>query len=92
MWNPEKPIGQGNVPIGQVISPLFCHEQLIIITFLKIPPGQGDICLNKIPWNKDCKKQNKEAGEMVQWIRALTALPEVLSSILSNHMMAHNHL
>jgi hypothetical protein len=32
------------------------------------------------------------AGEMVQWLRALTALPEVLSSILSNHMVAHNHL
>jgi hypothetical protein len=25
-------------------------------------------------------------------LRALTALPEVLSSISSNHMVAHNHL
>jgi hypothetical protein len=32
------------------------------------------------------------AGKMAQWLRALTALPEVLSSIPSNHMMAHNHL
>jgi hypothetical protein len=32
------------------------------------------------------------AGEMAQWLRALTALPEVLSSIPSNHMVAHNHL
>jgi len=32
------------------------------------------------------------AGEMAQWLRALTALPEVLSSIASNHMVAHNHL
>jgi hypothetical protein len=31
------------------------------------------------------------AGEMAQWLRALTALPEVLSSIPSNHMVAHNH-
>jgi hypothetical protein len=31
-------------------------------------------------------------GEMVQWLRALTALPEVLSSIPSNHMVVHNHL
>jgi hypothetical protein len=31
-------------------------------------------------------------GEMAQWLRALTALPEVLSSISSNHMVAHNHL
>jgi hypothetical protein len=32
------------------------------------------------------------AGEMAQWLRALTVLPEVLSSIPSNHMVAHNHL
>jgi hypothetical protein len=32
------------------------------------------------------------AGEMAQWLRALIALPEVLSLILSNHMVAHNHL
>jgi hypothetical protein len=32
------------------------------------------------------------AGEMAQWLRALTALLEVLSSIPSNHMVAHNHL
>jgi hypothetical protein len=29
---------------------------------------------------------------MAQWLRALTAFPEVLSSIPSNHMVAHNHL
>jgi hypothetical protein len=31
---------------------------------------------------------------MAQWLRALTALPDVLSSIpaTSNHMVAHNHL
>jgi hypothetical protein len=32
------------------------------------------------------------AGEMAQQLRALAALPEVLSSIPSNHMVAHNHL
>jgi len=32
------------------------------------------------------------AGEMAQWLRAPTALPEVLSSIPSNHKVAHNHL
>jgi hypothetical protein len=31
------------------------------------------------------------AGEMAQWVRALTALPKVLSSNPSNHMVAHNH-
>jgi hypothetical protein len=33
-----------------------------------------------------------QAGEMAQRLRALTALPEVLSSVPSNHMVAHNHL
>jgi hypothetical protein len=32
------------------------------------------------------------AGEMAQQLRALAALPEVLSSIPRNHMEAHNHL
>jgi hypothetical protein len=38
------------------------------------------------------KNKATGAGEMDQWLRALTALPEVLSSIPSNHMVAHNHL
>ena len=32
------------------------------------------------------------AGEMAQRLRALPVLPKVLSSIPSNHMVAHNHL
>jgi hypothetical protein len=39
----------------------------------------------------DLKSLHVGAEEMVQWLRALTALPEVLSSIPSNHMVAHNH-
>jgi hypothetical protein len=31
------------------------------------------------------------AGEMAQPVKALTALLKVLSSIPSNHMVAHNH-
>jgi hypothetical protein len=38
------------------------------------------------------KNQAIGAGEMAQQLRALTALPEVLSSIPNNHMVAHNHL
>jgi hypothetical protein len=37
-------------------------------------------------------KDKRRAREMAHWLRALRALPEVLSSILSNHMVAHNHL
>ena len=32
------------------------------------------------------------AGEIAQRLRVLVALPEVLSSIFSNHIVAHNHL
>jgi hypothetical protein len=42
--------------------------------------------------NQDIKYLYKGAGEMAQQLRALAVLPEVLSSIPSNHMVAHNHL
>ena len=38
------------------------------------------------------QKINPGAGEMAQRLRALTAPPKVLSSIPSNHMVAHNYL
>jgi hypothetical protein len=39
------------------------------------------------------KKELLGVGEMMaQWLRALTALPEVLSSIPRNHVVAHSHL
>jgi hypothetical protein len=38
------------------------------------------------------KIPQKEAAERAQQLRAPTALPEVLSSIPCNHMVAHNHL
>ena len=37
-------------------------------------------------------KSDFGAGEMAQQLGTLTVLPEVLSSIPSNHMVAHNHL
>jgi hypothetical protein len=37
-------------------------------------------------------KSTNWAGEMALQLRALTALPEVLSSIPSNHMVAHKQL
>jgi hypothetical protein len=46
--------------------------------------------------NKNKKKKRKKkknwTGEMAQRLRALTDLPEVLSSNPSKHMMAHNRL
>ena len=38
------------------------------------------------------KKKMSQAGEMAQWLRVPAVLPEILSSIPSNHMVAHNHL
>jgi hypothetical protein len=38
------------------------------------------------------KSNSEGAEEMAQWLGAPTALPEVLSSIPSKHMVAHNHL
>jgi hypothetical protein len=35
---------------------------------------------------------SRRAGEMAQRLRALNALPEVMSSNPSNHMVAHNYL
>jgi hypothetical protein len=37
------------------------------------------------------QKYGSGAGEIAQWLRALTALLKVLSSNPSNHMMAHSH-
>jgi len=42
--------------------------------------------------NQKKKKKKEGAGEMVQWLRAPAVLPKILSSIPSNHMVAHNHL
>jgi hypothetical protein len=48
--------------------------------------------VSKKKTNKQTKTTKKGAGEMDQRLRTLTALPEVLSSIPSNYLVAHNHL
>jgi len=48
-------------------------------------------CLQRSAAIKWLKKKIR-AGEMAQRVRALTAVPEVLSSNPSNHMMAETHL
>lgn len=44
-------------------------------------------------WQPEFKHQENKQGpvEKAQWLRALAGLPEVLSPISSNHMVAHNH-
>jgi ribosomal protein L14E/L6E/L27E len=38
------------------------------------------------------KNQNQRLEKVAQRLRAMAALPKVLSSNPSNHMVAHNHL
>jgi hypothetical protein len=64
--------------LKEILSPLSCFFQ------------------NILSWKKkliqsDFKKNRSGAGEMAQQLRALTALPKVLSSNPSYHMVAHNH-
>ena len=40
---------------------------------------------------KEIKRFREGAREKAQQLRALIALPQVLSSNPSNHMLAHNH-
>jgi hypothetical protein len=46
---------------------------------------------NDLKYLKGIKRRIK-AGKMASRLRMLTALPEALSSIPSNHLVVHNHL
>ena len=48
--------------------------------------------MTAVPQQPLFKSKMSGAGEMAQQVRALTALTEVLNSIPTNHMVAHNHL
>jgi hypothetical protein len=58
---------------------------------LRQKDSQFDVSMNYIV-SSCIKNLKRRAGEMAQRLRAPTALPEVLSSSSSNHMMAHNNL
>jgi hypothetical protein len=47
--------------------------------------------MNKAIERNSVSKQPTRTGDMTQRLRALTALPKVLSSNPSNHMVAHNY-
>ena len=42
--------------------------------------------------NEGPNKISVGAGGMAQWLRALTALPNILNSVPINHMVALNHV
>ena len=50
------------------------------------------MCLAKQIPQATASMEDGWTGVMAQWLKAPTALPEVLSSNPSNHMLAHNHL
>jgi hypothetical protein len=54
-----------------------------------VSKDSGSVLIHKMNKKNLFKKWSRD---MAQWLRALTALPEVLSSIPSNHTVAHNHL
>jgi hypothetical protein len=55
--------------------------------FIKKVLGYGGYSASKL---ESISNHTAEAGEMAQWLRALAALCEVLSSIPGNHMVAHD--
>jgi hypothetical protein len=63
------------------------HTQKLLLDLKKIK-----IKKKKKPSISLHKEGTSRSWKMTQWLRALAALPEVLSSIPSNHMVAHNHL
>jgi hypothetical protein len=54
--------------------------------------GQRYIRHTNLAVYRDKRKHEERAAKMVQQLRALNALPKVLSSNPSNHLVAHNHL
>ena len=71
-----------------------CEELSPIVAGVYVaeePHDRGDHSYPHGSWQPLKRSENLEAGEMAQWVRALTAFPEVPSSIPSNHMVAHNH-
>jgi hypothetical protein len=70
------------------------HLRPFIISFLKslYTNKNWNIYCSVRPPAKSCQEVALWAGEMALKLKALTALPEVLSSIPSNHMVTHNHL
>ena len=94
--NFESSDSQGFAPPEEVVHsapPLekmrFSHEEINLSESDK-PAVIFAECQTRQYW---CFSRSTErVGEMAQQLRALTALPEVLSSNPSNYTVAHNHL
>jgi hypothetical protein len=69
---------------------LFCSRQHLDVLLLSSQIVEPVVDLTG--WGLSPSRLSLGAGEMAQWLRELTALPEVLSSIPSTHVVTHNHL
>jgi hypothetical protein len=78
-----------NTLTGQVLKPNNVREYIQRGALAFIHPGPS-VPTFRVVFTPHWK--HLWAGEMAQQLRALTALPEVLSSNPSNHMVVHNHL
>ena len=85
-------------PESPSTNPMRSNEGLRKVS---LPRSAASLCLTrnvlqKLQSSSICSSFRKNeilgTGEMAQKLRALAALPEVLSSIFSNHMVAHNYL
>jgi hypothetical protein len=88
----ERGVGERYALISwtSVIFTCRCVEKRLAQAWLFMASGWPHLLKNR---NAVFLKEWKVgAGEMAQQLRASTALSEVLSSIPSNHMVAHNHL
>jgi hypothetical protein len=77
---------------SEPLTPYFSPSTLCTIGPQAIHSGGGEEKRGSPHPRAHLKIKTLGAGEMAQRLRALTALPKVLSSNLSNHMVAHNHL
>ena len=95
-FNKEDIAKDGQIPrLGEIYRDCGCpylfvsaREKLHIEKVRELLRGQK----GRADTSTEGTEHRQGAGEMAQQLGALTALPEVLSSIPSNHMVAHNHL
>jgi flagellar basal body P-ring protein FlgI len=70
------------------------RQQLLYFRSHQVQVDQFALKYKNKQASKQTNKQTKNpgVGEVVQWLRALAALPEDLCSISSTHMEVHNYM